>query len=73
MAMNCREFESEWNELLDAETSGKARVPLVARVRPVPERARPRTDAAVDERERALLDHAASCPACRPWRRAIRP
>jgi hypothetical protein len=48
MAMTCREFEREWNELLDAEAGGGIERP----------------DPGGAGRERALLEHAVGCPSC---------
>jgi hypothetical protein len=48
MAMTCREFEREWNELLDAEAGGRIERP----------------DPGGAGRERALLEHAVGCPSC---------
>ena len=66
--MTCREFEHTWNELLDAEASVGSATQSTGQTSP-----------AVAERERALLEHAAECPACRQvaaryqaLRRAIR-
>jgi hypothetical protein len=53
--MTCREFERRWNELFDAEVASVGRTAANA--------AQP--GAAMAERERALLDHAAECAACR--------
>jgi hypothetical protein len=62
VVMTCRDFELAWNELLDAEASGG-----VTRSAPGAGRAavsEAQANLGVAERERALLEHAASCPAC---------
>ncbi len=51
--MTCREFERAWNELLDAEASVDRATNSAGQPNPV-----------VAEREHALLEHAAGCPAC---------
>ena len=60
--MNCRDFERAWNELLDAEASGGVRRPAPGAGRAAVNEAQ--ADLSVAERERALLEHAAGCPAC---------
>jgi hypothetical protein len=52
--MTCRDFERAWNELLDADGACSGRAAASA-CEPSP---------AMAERVRALVDHAADCPAC---------
>ena len=62
MGMMCRDFERMWNELIDAR-SPLFRPPEPVRAgRPTP--GTRETDESAAGRERALLDHAASCSAC---------
>jgi hypothetical protein len=52
--MTCRDFESQWNELIDAEAAGPSRATVNAVA----------DDRARIERERDLVDHATTCPGC---------
>ncbi len=60
--MTCREFQSHWNELLDADARDAAIGGGTA-----PGRSDTSTTPVVDYREEALLAHAALCPDCRQF------
>ncbi len=58
--MTCREFQSQWDALLDAD----ARVAAIG-AGSEPDRFDTRAKPALDDSEAALLAHAAGCPECR--------
>jgi hypothetical protein len=62
MEILCRDFERMWNELFDARSSLSGRPMSGAAGKAASQASEP--EAMVSGRERALLDHAAGCPAC---------